>query len=169
MDTYADGPNCKKQAPKQIVYANEEKCGGMPDSMEIAIGARIMLRRNIDTARGLVNGSFGTITGIEWSLLSRDQLETGTLPDSILVKFDDDEIAKNFTDKLGDSIRIKPHSVTFEGKKGTHITRRMLPIILSWAITIHKTQGLTLTKAIVCLEGCFGYNMEYVALSRIKT
>lgn len=45
----------------------------------------------------------------------------------------------------------------------------MFPIILSWAITIHKTQGLTIDKAVISLTGCFGYNMEYVALSRIKT
>ncbi len=45
----------------------------------------------------------------------------------------------------------------------------MFPIILSWAITIHKTQGLKIDKAVIALTGCFGYNMEYVALSRIKT
>ena len=48
------------------------------------------------------------------------------------------------------------------------ITRRMIPLILSWAITIHKCQGMTLTKAIVELNG-FTYGMEYVALSRVKT
>jgi ATP-dependent DNA helicase PIF1 len=45
----------------------------------------------------------------------------------------------------------------------------MFPPILCWAVTIHKTQGLTIEKAVVSLIGCFGYNMEYVALSRIKT
>ncbi len=50
-------------------------------------------------------------------MLSRNQLNEGDLPESILIKFDDREIANkmSFLDKVGDSIRIKAHSVTFEG------------------------------------------------------
>ena len=88
---------------------------------------------------------------------------------ALLIKFDDDSLAQSYTDKLGDSIRIKPYSSTFDGTNDKHITRKMLPIIHAWAVTIHKTQGLTLKKAIICLSGCFGYNMEYVALSRLTS
>ena len=94
-----------------------------------------------------------------------DQLNEGDLAENIMVKFDDPDIAKqiSFLDKVGDSIRIKAHSVTFEGKKNTHITRRMFQLILCWAVTIHKTQGLTIEnwkgKLKVSLIGCFGYNM----------
>ena len=114
----------------------------------------------------------GTITGIEWPMLNREQLNEGDLPENIMVKFDDPNVAKqiSFLDKVGDSIRIKAHSVTFAGKKNTLITRRMFPLILCWVVTIHKTQGLTNEKAVVSLTGCFGYNMENVALlSIIKT
>jgi|LakMenE18May11ns_1017448.scaffolds.fasta_scaffold8214853_1 hypothetical protein len=50
-------------------------------------------------------------------MLSRDQLNEGDLPESILINFDDREISNkmSFLDKVGDSIRIKAHSVTFEG------------------------------------------------------
>lgn len=44
----------------------------------------------------------------------------------------------------------------------------MIPLILSWAVTIHKMQGVTLEKAVVELD-CFGHAMEYVALSRVKS
>jgi ATP-dependent exoDNAse (exonuclease V) alpha subunit len=119
----------------------------------------------------MVNGSMGTITSIEWPMLNRDQLKEGDLPESVLIEFDDKQIASkiSFLDKVGESVRIKAHNCTFEGKKNTHITRRMFPFILSWAVTIHKTQGLTIEKAVISLAGCFAYNMEYVALSRIKT
>ena len=43
----------------------------------------------------------------------------------------------------------------------------MLPIIMSWAVTIHKTPGITLDKAVINLSHCFGHGMEYV--SRLKT
>jgi ATP-dependent DNA helicase PIF1 len=66
-------------------------------------------------------------------------------------------------------IRIEPQTTTFQGKGNTIITRRQLPLILSWAVTMHKTQGLILKKAIIYLRGCFSYNMEYVAISRLKT
>jgi hypothetical protein len=101
--------------------------------------------------------------------LQRDQKNDGDLPEAILIKFDDDSLAQSYTDKLGDSIRIKPYSSTFDGTNDKHITRKMLPIIHAWAVTIHKTQGLTLKKAIICLSGCFGYNMEYVPLSRLTS
>ncbi len=45
----------------------------------------------------------------------------------------------------------------------------MLPIILAWAVTIHKMLGITLHKAVLDLTGCFGNGMEYVAISRLKT
>ncbi len=48
------------------------------------------------------------------------------------------------------------------------ISRTMVPLILSWAVTIHKVQGLTLDQAVIDLN-CFDHHMEYVALSRLKT
>jgi len=44
----------------------------------------------------------------------------------------------------------------------------MIPLILSWAVTIHKVQGLTMDQAVIELD-CFDHHMEYVALSRLKT
>jgi ATP-dependent exoDNAse (exonuclease V) alpha subunit len=44
----------------------------------------------------------------------------------------------------------------------------MIPLIHCWSVTIHKVQGLTLDRAVIELD-CFGFYMEYVALSRLKT
>jgi hypothetical protein len=52
-DTYADGPHAGKLADQKYLYAKEEKCGGMVDMLNIAVGSRIMLRRNMDTSKGL--------------------------------------------------------------------------------------------------------------------
>ena len=52
--------------------------------------------------------------------------------------------------------------------RSTKITRRMIPLILAWAVTIHKVQGLTMDQAVIELD-CFDHHMEYVALSRLKT
>ena len=55
-----------------------------------------MLRRNINTAKSLVNGSLGTITGFNWPMLSKNQILEGDMPDYVLIKFDDTNIARSY-------------------------------------------------------------------------
>ena len=55
-------------------------------------------------------------------------------------------------------------------KNGTRCFRRQLPLCLSWAITIHKSQGLTLEKAAIEVgEKDFAPGLSFVAISRVKT
>ena len=44
-----------------------------------------------------------------------------------------------------------------------------MPLRLAWAITIHKSQGLTFEKAIIDAQGAFAHGQTYVALSRCKS
>ena len=67
------------------------------------------------------------------------------MPLGVFIKFDDKEIVKKCQDPLlldGDSILIKPELVEFEGKSGKTVSRKMLPLILCWAVTAHKIQGI---------------------------
>ena len=49
------------------------------------------------------------------------------------------------------------------------VALRQFPLRLSWACTIHKVQGLTLSKIVVSCEGYFRPGMFYVAVSRVKS
>ena len=61
---------------------------GLPSSILLAEGARVMLVRNLDTLDGLVNGVMGTVTKI---LQSTSQ----SLPETVFVHFDSDKVGKN--------------------------------------------------------------------------
>jgi ATP-dependent DNA helicase PIF1 len=48
-------------------------------------------------------------------------------------------------------------------------TRKQFPFVLSWAITCHKSQGLTLTDVAIDMKNCFAAGQSYVSLSRCKS
>ena len=115
---------------------------GLEYILTIAIGARVMLRCNIDTASGLVNGAIGTVLAISSK--------------RVTVKFDNID---------------KPYQVEKVSRKFTIMNKyHIYSLILSFAMTIHKCQGLSLDCAIIDLsDEIFADGMAYVALSRVRT
>lgn len=152
------------------VYTDEEiekkipndpnKTGGFPKTLTIFEGAKVMLRSNLSTTKGLVNGARGVVTAIIWPGSRRGQIYARDLP-QVRVKFDDIEepqlISPQFTD-----INIK--LATGNAK------RRMLPLISCYASTIHKLQGSSVDAAVLNLgQAIFLKGQCYVALSRVRS
>ena len=124
----------------------------------LSIGTRVMLRRNLWTSCGLVNGAIGTITDIVV-----DPKEE-TFPLCIMVQFD-----KYSGPTINGSVPIGPTQSkwTFNGQD---CKRMQFPLLVAFAITIHKAQGLTLDKVVIEIgENERNLGMTYVALSRVKT
>ncbi|KAJ8880575.1 hypothetical protein PR048_017045 [Dryococelus australis] len=114
----------------------------------------------------LVNGAIGTLEKIDRPEIRRDQLEPGELPSTVLIKFDDPTIRP---DNLEDSIiKMEPMSTEFDRLRGSgKILRKMLPLILCWAVIVYKLQGSTLEDAVVDLgKHIFAKGKVHVALSR---
>jgi len=135
--------------------------GGLPMDLALCIGARVMLTRNIMTDEGLVNGALGRVHSFIYDC--DDQVET------VNVLFDDSNIGKVLKVSGHECVGIDriefPHMV-----HGRTIIRSQFPLMLSWACTIHKVQGLSLTHAVVDLgTTVFERGMAYVALSRVTT
>lgn len=146
-----------------MIPVNDVDAGGLKRHLLISENARVMLTRNINAEQGLVNGAMGIVTEIIFQ---------GGIPSVVFVKFDDPMVGKtrcNGQNTLHTSIPIRPVESEFL-YHGRRVIRTQIPLILAWACTVHKVQGISLDKAVIDLgSSIFEYGMAYVALSRIRT
>ena len=121
-----------------------------PDEVRLKVGAQVMLTRNKDLDKNLANGSRGII---EHFVFDGDF----SIP---IVRFDNGMVTSI---PPVESVRYNP-----DGGDGC-LVRMQVPLKLAWAITIHKSQGSTLTRASLDISSAFEYGQCYVALSRVKS
>ncbi|MFD2936389.1 helix-turn-helix domain-containing protein [Spirosoma flavum] len=125
-------------------------------SLELKVGSQVMFIKNdISREKLYYNGKIGRIKSID--------------DDVIYVKSqqDGEEIAVYPVDWT--NIRYTLDPTTKEIKSEPIGTFRQFPLKLAWAITVHKSQGLTFEKAIIDVSAAFAHGQVYVALSRCKT
>lgn len=127
------------------------KCMMAPQVLHLKHGAQVMLISNLSVEEGLVNGSRGVVHSFS---------DAG----NPIVRFTDTDEQK----RENDEVEIMPY--TFQVKSGGSeiASRTQIPLVLAWALTIHKSQGMSLNRVDIDFTGMFAEGQAYVALSRAR-
>ena len=115
-----------------------------PETLELKEGASVMFTKN-SIQGGFVNGTLGTVMGFA----------AGTGYPEILTL-------------QGMHITAEPLDWSIEENGAPLATISQIPLRLAWAMTVHKSQGMSMDGAVMDLSGAFEYGQGYVALSRVR-
>jgi len=129
-----------------VLTENLKKNCLAPEQLKLKIGAEVMFVKNDMTGR-YVNGTRCIVTGFDkgpegWPMVRTYDQQTLT---------------------------VYPEEWKYEDHGSVRAVIRQVPLRLAWAITIHKSQGMTLDAAEIDLGDAFEPGMGYVALSRVKS
>lgn len=123
------------------------------ETLSLKVGAQVMFIKNdVEKARRYFNGKIGVI----------EELDNET----IKVKCKDDDIDIEVKREKWENIRYTLNNTTRQLDEDVLGTFNQFPLRLAWAITIHKSQGLTFEKAVIDAGEAFAPGQVYVALSR---
>ena len=127
--------------------------------LELKVGARVMFVKNdTETPRRFYNGLLGTVSLYDEKKNVVYVLPSGGDDEPIAVEVAEWENIRYSTEK--DSLLIKEEVVG---------SFRQFPLRLAWAVTIHKSQGLTFDRAVIDAGDSFAPGQVYVALSRCRS
>ena len=122
--------------------------------LSLKVGAQVMFIRN-DSEAGFYNGKIGKVTDIS---------SKGVV---LVTDSNDQTIAVNPVEWTNSQYVLNDESGEIE--QSIVGTFKQLPLRIAWAITIHKSQGLTFDKVIIDAGAAFAFGQVYVALSRCRT
>ncbi|ESU30046.1 putative helicase [Flavobacterium limnosediminis JC2902] len=139
-----------------IVDEFPEKIYPVDPNLQLKVGAQIMFIKNdLSHEKQFFNGKMGVIKSLA--------------DNEILVHFPDENKTIEVERYEWQNIRYKINENTKEVEEELLGTFTHFPIKLAWAITVHKSQGLTFDKAVLDVSQVFAPGQAYVALSRLRS
>jgi len=179
----------------------------VPERLVLKKGAQVMLVKNVDDQRGLVNGAVGRVLGFfaaprgksegvvrnvklsedGKSVVFRSDGKENTKPNTSTTNNNNTKMETEkpksaaadvehfplveFLTPIGrETVLVTRDEFRVEDNEGNVLARRVqVPLILAWALSIHKSQGQTLQRVKVDLGKVFEKGQSYVALSRAAT
>lgn len=131
------------ESGREAVVATLKKGCLAPEALRLKLGAKVMFVKN-SFDKGYANGTLGEVVACDGSKV----------------------VVKTFDGKL---IEVEPESWKVEDNGRVLAEIRQYPLRLAWAITVHKSQGMSLDAAEIDLSKSFERGMGYVALSRVRS
>lgn len=131
---------------ERLVSSLKKNCLA-PEKLVLKKGANVMFVKNKFKNEDIVyvNGSSGLVVGFDDNKYPLVRLNNGQV------------------------INVSPDSWTIDDEDQVLARINQIPLRLAWAITVHKSQGMSLDRAIIDLSQAFSYGMGYVALSRLTS
>ena len=170
FNAMADGLNSTKYneiKEQEYVFEGEirgefvvEKMANVEKTIKLKVGVRVMTMVNQYSADGnfiYYNGSIGTITAIDPQLRWVSVRMTDSDRDVTVWRNVWKNVQQIYDEENDEIVEKEIGSFT------------QIPVRLAWAITIHKSQGLTLNSVQVNVNGTFAPGQTYVALSRCRS
>ncbi|MDX9750255.1 MAG: AAA family ATPase, partial [Flavobacteriales bacterium] len=141
--------------------------GDFPESMfpvlrevRLKTGAQVMFTRN-DPDKMYFNGKLARVTAVDKDGVEVEMLDDGTGVTS--------GMKYRLKREVWENKRYVVDGATKEQKEQVLGTFEQYPVKLAWAITVHKSQGLTFDRAIIDVGQAFAPGQVYVALSRLRS
>lgn len=124
--------------------------------LKLKVGAQVMFVKNDpEVEKRFYNGKIGKVTKIT--------------DESVFVQCPGEQEEIEVKPLVWENIKYSIDEKTADIKEEKEGSFKQIPLKLAWAITIHKSQGLTFERAIIDAEASFAHGQVYVALSRCKT
>jgi len=129
------------RGPAALVESLKNQCLS-PETLELKEGAKVLFTRN-NFDMGYVNGTLGEVIGFN-------------------------PLGSPIVKTKNDTITVEP--IEWVIQDGSRILARIsqVPLRLAWAITVHKSQGMSLDAAVIDLSHAFEFGQGYVAISRVR-
>lgn len=133
----------------EYAFPNEEL-------LELKVGAQVMFIKNDSSLeKRYFNGKIGKVIQLN--------------KENVVVRCPDDDFEISTSPEIWEHINYTVDNETKAIKENKIGYYKQIPLRLAWAITIHKSQGLTFEKAIIDAQDAFAHGQTYVALSRCKS